>query len=102
MPNQFQPQGSLQEKMESHYKMPFKEAMIMLARRGMSRNEVAEEFSCSHATVVKHSLRLGVEFKRIDSFRFRKINKHDLIKEDFIKHLKMAQINPINALSKKW
>jgi hypothetical protein len=102
MANQFQPTGSLQEKMESRYKMPFKKAMQMLADRGMNRSYIAEEFSCSHATVVKHSLRLGVNFKSPDSFGSRKTIADNLIYGEFKRQLKIQQLNSINILYKKW
>ena len=47
--------------MESRYKMPFKDAMQMLADRGLTRNDVAHVVGCSHSTVTKYALQLGVE-----------------------------------------
>ena len=102
MTNQFQPIGSLQEKMERRYKMSFKDALQMLADCGMNRSYIAEEFNCSYATVVKHSLRLGVKFKSPDSFGDRKTIADNLIYDKFKKQLKIQQVNPINVLSKKW
>ena len=102
MPNQFQTKGSLQEKMESRYNMPFKESMKMLAQSGMSRSKIAEEFSFSHANVVKHSLRLGVGFKSSNNLDSKKKHKDNLIKIEFHKQLKNQQLTSINVLSKKW
>ena len=93
---------TLRHIMESRYNMPFKEAMQMLADRGLTRNEVAEEVGCSHSTVTKYGWRLGIDFASPESFTGKKVIADKKILEDFKRQLKNSKITPMNVLSKKW
>ena len=98
--NQFT--NKLKETMEIRYKMPFKNALQMLANSGLTRSQVARELGFSDSAIIKHSLRLGVKFEISDSFTSRKDRQDSIVKEEFQKQLKKSQLTPINVLSKKW
>ena len=93
---------TLKQVMESRYKMPFKDAMQMLADRGLTRNNVAHEVGFSHSTVTKYALQLGVNFTNSDSFTGQKMIADQLVFDEFKRQLRNNQVNPVNILSKKW
>ena len=92
---------TLKETLETRYNMPFKDAMQMLADRGLTRAEIAKKLSVSQSTIIKHTLNLGINFERYDNY-IVKNNKELLMKNELKMKLKEEQVTPINVLSKKW
>ena len=83
---------------ESKYNRSIESVLKDFAYSGLSIFEVAEKEGFKSATVKKYGDRYNVIFKS----NTKPIKKDNSNVIDLKQQLKMAQINSINALSKKW